>query len=94
MKPEAQPRPRQDAQQPKDAWADPRRKEPWPTRHPRMAAVPACALTRETTRPSTTSENAPAVARGDAFEAWRGCSIEAERRIREPPFMTLWATNR
>ncbi len=46
MKPKAQPRHRQDSRQAKDAGAARSRMETWPTRHPRMTASPACALTR------------------------------------------------
>ncbi|MBA0461879.1 hypothetical protein D7Y60_15090 [Stenotrophomonas maltophilia] len=52
MKPEAQPCPRQDSRQAKDAQAAHSRKEIWLTRLPRMMASPARALTRARTTAS------------------------------------------
>ncbi|NHF65633.1 hypothetical protein FFY45_07630 [Xanthomonas hortorum] len=46
MKPKAQPFPRQDSRQAKDAPAARSRMETSPTRHPRVTAALACALTR------------------------------------------------
>lgn len=75
MKPKAQPFPRQDSRQAKDARAARSRMETWPTRHPRVTASPACALTRARPTPQRRARTLPAADCGDGLEAWRGCSI-------------------
>jgi len=89
MKPKAQPRHRQDSQQDKDVQADRSRMETWPTRHPRVTASPACALTRARSMPRRQGRSAPAAARGTCLR--RGVeapSGEAGRCVGEPSFVT------
>lgn len=89
MKPKAQPRHRQDSQQDKDAQAARSRMETWPTRHPRVTASPACALTRARSMPRRQGQSAPAAARGTCLR--RGVeapSGEVWRCVGEPSFMT------
>lgn len=64
IKHKAQPRHRQDSQQDKDAQAARSRMETWPTRHPRVTAAPACALTRARSMPRRQGQSAPAAAHG------------------------------
>ena len=75
MKPEAQPRRRQDSQRDKDALVRTTPKGDWPTRHPRTKAAPACLLTRARSNTPTTSENIPAALCGASLEAWCGISM-------------------
>jgi len=75
MKPKAQPFPRQDSRPAKDARAARSRMETWPTRHPRMTASPACALTRARPIPQRQVRTLLAADCDDVVEAWRGCSI-------------------
>jgi hypothetical protein len=81
MKLKAQPYPRQDSQQTKDAQADRSRTETWPTRHPRVTASPACALMRQGQHPSDKAGTplpqlaAPCMRRGESSmsKAGRAC---------------------
>ena len=89
MKPKAQPFPRQDSRQAKDARAARSRMETWPTRHPRVTASPACALTRARPTPQRQARTPLAADCDDGLEAWRGSSIgKAGWRVGEPSFVT------
>src|SRR3546814_12270971 len=80
MKPKAQPFPRQDSRQAKDARAAPSRMETWPTRHPRVTASPACGLTRATPTTPRQPRNPPAAAFGNIVEEWRGRPLRTEKQ--------------
>lgn len=75
MKPEAQPRHRQDSQRDKDALGRTTPKGDLPARHPRTKAAPACLLTQARSNTPTTSENIPAALFGASLEAWCGISM-------------------
>ncbi|MFP6559230.1 hypothetical protein WJ542_13040 [Paraburkholderia sp. B3] len=89
MKPKAQPCPRQDSRQAKDAVAARSRKEIWPTS---ASAHDGCTGSCPDAGKANTNdkdENAPAAAGGLVREARRGSSIgKAERRVGEPSFVT------
>lgn len=89
LKPKAQPLPRQDSRQAKDARAARSRMETWPTRHPRVTASPACALTRARPTPQRQARTLLAADCNDVVEAWRGCSIaKPGGRVGKPSFVT------
>ena len=89
MKPEAQPRPRQDSQQHKDALGrtTPIRKETWPARHPRKKVSAARLLTQERPFP-TTSRNMPLPMQAAMLTARCRASKQGRAAIREPSFVT------
>ncbi|MBU9399856.1 hypothetical protein KTE13_08925 [Burkholderia multivorans] len=89
MKPKAQPCPRQDSRQAKDAGAARSRKEIWPTS---ASAHDGCTGSCPDAGKANTNdkdENAPAAAGGLVREARRGSSIgKAGRRVGEPSFVS------
>ncbi len=87
MKPEAQPRPRQDSQQHKDALG---RTTPHPKgdRADSVSPPEGCTGSPLTRARSTTGRNMPPPMRATMLAARRGAPSKAGRRIREPSFVT------
>lgn len=91
MKPEAQPRHRQDSQQHKDALGRTAPKGSWPdSASPHKGCSGSLTDAGQVTNP-TTGDNAPAAICGVGPEVWRGNSmamLDAVMGRREPSFVT------
>ena len=75
MKSKAQPFPRQDSRQAKDAQAARSRMEMWPTQHPRVTASPACTLALARPTPQRQARTLLAADYGDGLEV-QGQGVE------------------
>ncbi len=88
MKPEAQPRHRQDSQQHKDALGRTAPKGGMAGSASPHEGFPGTPPDAGQVKRPTTGENAPAAPCGAGLEAWRGSSIATGRVVREPSFVT------